>query len=341
MKYFCYIGLIVLSFSVFADSLERILSKDFSYLMHMEDMSGFSSRDKAFVLKCKNQYEKNKHRLLQNFADSKIPKIIHFIWLGPKNFPKESIKNIRSWIENHQDWEVWFWTDRQRPAPCSEMKIVYVEDFSFQHLQEDFLKAINWGEKSDILRYEILYRHGGVYADHDTICKRPLDILHRAYDFYVCASASHTSIDGYSFALIISPIGTTANHPILLEALYQTKNLRERAVRIYGENNSCDLRRKVMHSTYIALTKAFDKKEEEDHFVNMVFPPVFFYGDPRYEALFIEQYCAGSWIVAVQDKQECREIRKGLSHLRSWIYPIGFLQMTGLLLLAIIIREKR
>lgn len=40
-----------------------------------------------------------------------------------------------------------------------------------------FDAACNYGEKADILRYEILERHGGVYADVDVACLRSFDRL--------------------------------------------------------------------------------------------------------------------------------------------------------------------
>src|ERR1700722_4591002 len=43
----------------------------------------------------------------------RVPKVVHFIWLGPKPFPRESVENVRSWIAKHPDWTIKFWTDRE------------------------------------------------------------------------------------------------------------------------------------------------------------------------------------------------------------------------------------
>lgn len=43
--------------------------------------------------------------------------------------------------------------------------------------QEAFDHASNYGEQSDILRYELLYLYGGVYVDTDMQAVRPLDDL--------------------------------------------------------------------------------------------------------------------------------------------------------------------
>lgn len=44
-------------------------------------------------------------------------------------------------------------------------------------IQKAFDAATNFGEKSDILRYEILEKHGGVYADVDVACVQAFDSL--------------------------------------------------------------------------------------------------------------------------------------------------------------------
>jgi hypothetical protein len=40
------------------------------------------------------------------------------------------------------------------------------------------------GERVDVLRYDILYRYGGIYADCDCICLKPFDTFAYSYDFF-------------------------------------------------------------------------------------------------------------------------------------------------------------
>ena len=44
--------------------------------------------------------------------------------------------------------------------------------------KQAYLAAPNYGQKADILRYELLQRHGGIYMDVDMECVRSLDGLH-------------------------------------------------------------------------------------------------------------------------------------------------------------------
>lgn len=67
-----------------------------------------------------------------------------------------------SWAHHHPDWEMRLWTDTDDAAlDC----------------RESFARARDVAERSDVLRYEVLRRYGGVYVDTDLECRRPLDPL--------------------------------------------------------------------------------------------------------------------------------------------------------------------
>jgi len=92
----------------------------------------------------------------ENQIDVVIPKKIHQIWLGGP-FP-DKYKRIRdTWIEKNPDWEYKLWTEDD------------ITDFNLENI-DSFNKIGNLGAKSDIFRYEILYRHGGLYIDTDFEC---------------------------------------------------------------------------------------------------------------------------------------------------------------------------
>jgi mannosyltransferase OCH1-like enzyme len=98
-----------------------------------------------------------------------IPKIIHLIWLGSKkpekfNITLNEIKRINS------DYEVKEWDD---------------SNIDFELIQKDFFdKTENLGSKSDILRFELLNKYGGIYMDYDFIQIKNFDELLN-YDFFI------------------------------------------------------------------------------------------------------------------------------------------------------------
>jgi len=88
-----------------------------------------------------------------------IPMIFHFIWLGPKPMPT---KYTTTWITLHPKWKIMLWNDNNLPKMIN------------QHL---FEKSKYYSQKSDILRYEILWNYGGVYLDVDFECTRNIESL--------------------------------------------------------------------------------------------------------------------------------------------------------------------
>lgn len=84
----------------------------------------------------------------------RIPKLFHHIWVGPKKIPDKAVKFINHIKELHPDYTFRMWTDED-----------LIPD-NFTNL-EQIHKADKYAQKADIMRYEILYRHGGIYLDTD------------------------------------------------------------------------------------------------------------------------------------------------------------------------------
>lgn len=82
-----------------------------------------------------------------------IPKIIHFIWLGPTPIPEYAKSNISKWKELYPDYEIKLWVDI---------------DFISNNLLEFYNdNQLHVAFKADIARYHILQKHGGLYFDTD------------------------------------------------------------------------------------------------------------------------------------------------------------------------------
>ena len=91
-----------------------------------------------------------------------IPRVFHFIWLGPRDLPESQRRCVESWRRHHPGWEVRIWRD---------------EDVPRLRNQEEFDRALSMAGKADVLRVEVLHDHGGVYLDTDMECLRPIDEL--------------------------------------------------------------------------------------------------------------------------------------------------------------------
>lgn len=86
----------------------------------------------------------------------KIPKIIHQVWIGPKDVPWKWINSFKEdFMKKHPGWKYYLWTDKE----VAKLNLVNKTHY-------DNEKGYNG--KADILRYELLYKFGGIYIDADS-----------------------------------------------------------------------------------------------------------------------------------------------------------------------------
>ena len=99
-----------------------------------------------------------------------IPKKIHQIWLGEKSIPRICKRWMNSWRDLNPQWEYKLWDEKN-------IKELNVDDL---HV---YSKKFNPGYRSDILRYIILEKFGGMYVDTDFECIKPLPTNILKYKF--------------------------------------------------------------------------------------------------------------------------------------------------------------
>jgi mannosyltransferase OCH1-like enzyme len=130
-----------------------------------------------------------------------IPHVFHQIWLGPDPFPRDYEGYQRSWTRRHPGWELRLWTEENLPADL-ERKEVY-----------DRLRRP--AERSDLLRFELLDRHGGVYLDADFECLRSIEALLEGVTFF-CAYNDPGRVNN-------AIIGAIPGHPLLRRAIRELR----------------------------------------------------------------------------------------------------------------------
>gem|GEM_PF-2406953 len=87
----------------------------------------------------------------------KIPRKIHLIWIGGAPLPPGALHHLQAWKRIMGDaWQVRLWTN---------------EDLTEAHFSREVLDRIQEAphgvQKADILRYQVMSRHGGWYFDVD------------------------------------------------------------------------------------------------------------------------------------------------------------------------------
>ena len=93
---------------------------------------------------------------------TKIPKVFHQIWLGGKPLPSEFKDFQGGWLSHHPGWRLQLWTHENLPALIND---------------ECFAGSRTYAGRANVLRYELLLRHGGVYVDTDFECRRNIEPL--------------------------------------------------------------------------------------------------------------------------------------------------------------------
>jgi len=261
----------------------------------------------------KEVYEKNKHFLNLKQESLHIPKIIHFIWLGPNPFPKESIENVNSWIENHPGWVVKFWTDQKRPLPNSKMETHYVSDFEFAFLKDCYEDSDNYAERSDLLRYELLLHEGGVYVDHDVKCFKPFAPLAYQYDFFCGLEPPHTAITSSSISTCNNLIGSIPHHPILESCIHTVLDRWHQIASAYPGTDRDSVIYRVVNRSFNSFEAAV--KEHIGHLDtrDIVLPAAYFNLLDGQNAFYAHHYYATTWYDD-ETKFE-REVRRRLTSI--------------------------
>jgi hypothetical protein len=91
-----------------------------------------------------------------------IPKVLHRIWLGGRPLPDEFVRFGATWLRLNPDWQLRTWTEENLPELVNRVEYDAAPKVAF---------------KADILRYELLWRYGGVYIDTDFDALKPLGDL--------------------------------------------------------------------------------------------------------------------------------------------------------------------
>ncbi len=232
-----------------------------------------------------------------------IPKIMHFIWLGSQKFPKSSIENVKGWIDQHPGWRVKFWTDIGHAAPDDRMEIRSLDLFPLDELKENYLRSHNFGERSQILRYAILLREGGIYVDHDLVCLKSIEELQVAHDFFcgmeVLGPTTLTSSVNPSPHLLAS----TPQHPILKSAKKWLIDEWDRLETEHPGEDSSSIYNRVQQRAFNSLSVGVKQSYARAGRKDVVFPPDYFSLPNKKNALYAIHQHRGSWYEKWEDSQ--------------------------------------
>jgi mannosyltransferase OCH1-like enzyme len=148
------------------------------------------------------------------FGDNVIPKKLHIVWVGDES--KRPDNCINTWRTHNPDWDIKVWGNADLANNAWR---------NARHMQ-DMWKHELCGV-ADLMRYEILYEHGGFAVDADSVCLKPLPDWLLEADEFTCWESEHERLGllaiGYLAAQQASPfIGQ------IIEDIYADKTVVDR-----------------------------------------------------------------------------------------------------------------
>ena len=135
-----------------------------------------------------------------------IPKIIHQLWIGPKPAPT---KFMDTWKDKNPEFTYIRWNEEEIKTRLLELRCI-------NKINE--MEEING--KADIIRWEILYKYGGIFIDADSICIEPIDdILMNTKAF-----AGYEQEEIRKDLIATGTMGFPPKHPLVKKAIEWIEN---------------------------------------------------------------------------------------------------------------------
>lgn len=134
-----------------------------------------------------------------------IPKTIHQIWIGDRPIPKNVWDGMQTWKNKNPEFKHYIWNNQNIQT--------LIETMPMKHLYKQYGHENKnvWNGRANLLRYEILYRYGGIYIDADSYCLKPLDKRFTNIDFWAAYEHEKNRPGLINNAFL----GSACNHPVL------------------------------------------------------------------------------------------------------------------------------
>lgn len=131
-----------------------------------------------------------------------IPKIIHQTW-KTEDIPEDTFR--KDWQDTWKElpgFEYRFWTDEDNRALIEEHYPWFLEQYDAYDVPI---------KRADAARYFILHKYGGIYADLDLACLRPLDELLKGADHLLALQRPDSIANAF--------MAMAAEHPLMESAI--------------------------------------------------------------------------------------------------------------------------
>ena len=227
----------------------------------------------------------------------KIPLILHQI--GPTQEVPEYLKGFAdSWSKWNPSIQRMYWTDYELRNFISDQAPEFLTIF------DSFTHGVC---RADLGRYLLLQHIGGIYADLDCQCLRPIAQLIEGKELVISAEPKdhlrQKNVQDRDLMQIICPsfIASVPNHALWHDVLSKIVNLNPHLItdtddvldytgpfllsKLFSENNS--------YNRYLVPAKKIYPFTKEDCWEGRIFDPIFW--SEKTEECFVAHYWHGSW----------------------------------------------
>lgn len=128
---------------------------------------------------------------------NKIPKKIHYVWVGGNEKSNDIKKCLKTWNKYLKDYEIIEWNEQNF-------------DIDAHPFTKEAYKSKKWAFVSDYIRAKVLYEEGGIYLDTDILLLNNFDEL-----LYNDAFVGFEN-ENYIFTAVI---GMKQKHPFMKDIL--------------------------------------------------------------------------------------------------------------------------
>lgn len=137
-------------------------------------------------------------------SEAKIPRRLHYMWLGKKPLSDHLKSCIDSWKKYCPNYEIIEWNESNY-------------DFSRHPYMEQAYQSGAYGFVPDYARLDILYNEGGIYLDTDVEIKRNIDSL--LYQDAFCG------VEKWQIINLGGLCGAVKKHPMIKKFLEERQNV--------------------------------------------------------------------------------------------------------------------
>jgi len=171
---------------------ERTSAGDRATRAEASDERELSERMKPLARKASELSSKEKAMFANATSTPKlVPRLVHQTYKSRKALTERDRASMKTWSDANPGWEMRFYDDEDCKRFVSE---------HFPDYYQAYASLEKKVEQSDFFRYLVVLKFGGVYADVDTECRRPLDDFIHAKDTLIVGWENEFFTDSQAYS---------------------------------------------------------------------------------------------------------------------------------------------